>query len=117
MADFDNLFDAAINQADETIRGVMGTVARVTSGVLNGLDVSGVFEDPENIGYAGGGVRIEGTSPSLFVKSVDVHGLKRYDTLMIHSAIYWVDRIAPDDCGSRYIWLGTGTPPAGNRRR
>ncbi len=117
MADSDNLFDAAISRADETIRSVMGTVAHVTSGALDGRDVSGVFEDPENIGYAGGGVRIEGTSPSLFVKSVDVCGLRRLDTLVIHAVSYWVDRVAPDDCGSRYVWLGTGIPPAGNRRR
>ena len=32
MADFDNLFDAAIARADETIRGYMGTSATITSG-------------------------------------------------------------------------------------
>ena len=36
MADFDNLFDAAIARADETIRGYMGTSATMTSGEQSG---------------------------------------------------------------------------------
>ncbi|MCY4883794.1 head-tail joining protein, partial [Salmonella enterica subsp. enterica serovar 1,4,[5],12:i:-] len=47
MADFDNLFDAAITQADDTIRQVMGTSATVTSGAISGVTLSGVFDDPE----------------------------------------------------------------------
>lgn len=64
MTDFDNVFDAAISRADETIRSTMGTVALITSGGFSGLSISGVFDDPENIGYAVPGVRVEGTSPS-----------------------------------------------------
>lgn len=60
MADFDNLFDAAITQADDTIRQVMGTSARVTSGAISGVTLSGVFDDLENIGYATPGIRVEG---------------------------------------------------------
>ncbi|WP_252099067.1 head-tail joining protein, partial [Escherichia coli] len=67
MADFDNLFDAAIARADETIRGYMGTSATMTSGERSGAVIRGVFDDPENISYAGQGVRVEGSSPSLFV--------------------------------------------------
>lgn len=67
MADFDNLFDAAIACADETIRGYMGTSATMTSGEQSGAVIRGVFDDPENISYAGQGVRVEGSSPSLFV--------------------------------------------------
>ncbi|HCD2544420.1 TPA: phage tail protein [Klebsiella pneumoniae] len=116
MTDFNNIFDAAISLADEIILEKMAVVARVTSGFYKGSDISGVFDDPENIGYAGNGVRIEGTSPSLFVKSVAVSELKRFDLLIVNNATHWVDRLSPDDCGSRYIWLGTGTPPASNRR-
>ncbi|UYM56331.1 head-tail joining protein [Leclercia adecarboxylata] len=117
MADFDNLFDAAMSRADDTIRGVMGADATVTSGALSGVTIHGVFDDSENIGYAGAGVRIEGTSPSLFVKSATVQQLERMDTLMINGRAFWVERIGPDDCGSCHIWLGNGSPPAGTRRR
>ncbi len=57
VADSDNLFDAAIARADETIRGYMGTSATMTSGELSGAVIRGVFDDPENISYAGQGVR------------------------------------------------------------
>lgn len=46
MADFDNLFDAAIVRADETIRGYMGTSATMTSGEQSGAVIRGVFDDP-----------------------------------------------------------------------
>ena len=69
MADFDNLFDEAMSRADSTIRRVMGTEAKVTSGTLSGVTLVGVFDDPENIGYAGAGIRVEGTSPTLFVET------------------------------------------------
>lgn len=116
MTDSENIFDAAISLADEIILEKMAVVAKVTSGVYVGSEISGVFDEPENIGYAGNGVRIEGTSPSLFVKSEGISQLKRFDTLIVNNTTYWVDRLSPDDCGSRYIWLVTGTPPASNRR-
>ncbi len=77
----------------------------------------GVFDDPENIGYAGAGVRVEGTSPTLFVNTAAVSQLKRMDALTINGRSFWVDRIGPDDCGSCHIWLGNGSPPASSRRR
>ena len=83
MADFDNLFDAAIARADETIRGYMGTSATMTSGEQSGAVIRGVFDDPENISYAGQGVRVEGSSPSLFVRTDEVRQLRRGDTLTI----------------------------------
>ncbi|MCX0078575.1 head-tail joining protein, partial [Escherichia coli] len=43
MSDFDNLFDAAIARADETIRGYMGTSATMTSGEQSGAVIRGVF--------------------------------------------------------------------------
>ncbi|MDM3073893.1 head-tail joining protein [Citrobacter sp. Cf145] len=62
-------------------------------------------------------IRVEGTSPSLFVKSATIGQLARLDTLDINGKPFWVDRIGPDDCGSCHIWLGTGSPPAATRRR
>lgn len=93
MADFDNLFDAAIARADETIRGYMGTSATMTSGEQSGAVIRGVFDDPENISYAGQGVRVEGSSPSLFVRTDDVRQLRRGDTLTIGEENFWIDRI------------------------
>ncbi|HAH1252894.1 TPA: phage tail protein [Escherichia coli] len=106
MADSDNLFDAAIARADETIRGYMGTSATMTSGEQSGAVIRGVFDDPENISYAGQGVRVEGSSPSLFVRTDEVR-----------QENFWIDRISPDDGGSCHLWLGRGVPPAVNRRR
>ncbi|GDT37415.1 phage head-tail adaptor protein [Escherichia coli] len=93
MADFDNLFDAAIARADETIRGYMGTSATMTSGEQSGAVIRGVFDDPENISYAGQGVRVEGSSPSLFVRTDEVRQLRRGDTLTIGEENFWVDRV------------------------
>ena len=110
MADFDNLFDAAIARADETIRGYMGTSATMTSGEQSGAVIRGVFD-------AGQGVRVEGSSPSLFVRTDDVRQLRRGDTLTIGEENFWIDRVSPDDGGSCHLWLGRGVPPAVNRRR
>ncbi|KDA76773.1 tail attachment domain protein [Escherichia coli 3-073-06_S3_C1] len=110
MADFDNLFDAAIARADETIRGYMGTSATMTSGEQSGAVIRGVFDDPENISYAGQGVRVEGSSPSLFVRTDDVRQLRRGDTLTIGEENFWIDRVSPDDGGSCYLWLNRGQP-------
>lgn len=118
MEEFDNLFDTAMARADDAILGVMGSVAQVTSGGLTGATLHGVFDDPESVSYATGGIRGEGISPSLFVKSAIVRQLKRPDTLVINGRDYWVDRIGQEDgSGSRHIWLGTGEPPADTRRR
>ncbi|EIN7871819.1 phage tail protein, partial [Salmonella enterica] len=93
-------------------------VATITSGVLAGASLTGVFDDPESVSYAAGGVRIEGVSPSIFVKSSAVRQLKRADTLEIGGQNYWVDRMGPEESsGSRVIWLGTGDPPTDTRRR
>ncbi|ECI4010067.1 phage tail protein [Salmonella enterica subsp. salamae] len=118
MSQTDNLFDTAMSVADDTIISVMGTTATITSGVLAGASLTGVFDDPESVSYAAGGVRIEGISPSIFVKSSSVHQLKRADTLIIDGRSYWVDRMGTEDgSGSRHIWLGTGDPPQDTRRR
>ncbi|EKC7217692.1 phage tail protein [Salmonella enterica] len=118
MEEFDSLFDAAMAQADDAILGVMGTAAQVTSGALTGETLSGVFDDPESVSYATGGVRVEGISPTLFVRSAMASQLKRPDTLVINGRDYWVDRIGQEDgSGSCHIWLGTGEPPVDTRRR
>lgn len=117
MADYDNLFDEAMSRADGAIRSVMGAKAKVMSGALSGVTLMGVLDDPENIGYASVGIRVEGTSPTLFVETATVQQLERMDTLMINGRAFWVERIGPDDCGSCHIWLGNGSPPAGTRRR
>lgn len=113
---FDNLFDAAMSDADSRIIDVMGVRVQI---VINGrpVIVCAVFDEEESPGYADNGVRIEGCSPSLFIKSADINGLKRLDVIDIGKKPFWVDRLGPDDCGCRHIWLGTGIPPAGNRRR
>ncbi|EAY2601082.1 head-tail joining protein, partial [Salmonella enterica] len=56
MSQSENLFDTAISQADDAILRVMGTVATITSGVLAGATLTGVFDDPESVSYAAGGV-------------------------------------------------------------
>ncbi len=117
MADFDNIFGTALKNADDTIREVMGTPVQVLTGTMTGAIFHGVFDDPENIGFAGTGVRVEGTSPFLFVKSSDITALQKPDVLLINGERFWVDRIGPDDGGSCYVWLGNGTPPTANRRR
>lgn len=117
MTDRDTLFDVALSRADDAIRTTMGTEAEVTSGARAGSLLAGVFDDPDNISFAGQGVRLEGTSPTLFVKTSDADGLRRADALLIGGRPFWIDRIGPDDGGSCHLWLGTGTPPAGNRHR
>lgn len=88
MSQTDNLFDTAMSIADDTIISVMGTVATITSGVLAGTSLTGVFDDPESVSYVSGGVRIEGVSPSFFVKSSALRQLKRADTLVIGEQNY-----------------------------
>ncbi|EDJ7597562.1 phage tail protein, partial [Salmonella enterica] len=106
MSQTDNLFDTGMSRADDAILGVMGTVATITSGVLAGASLTGVFDDPESVSYVSGGVRIEGVSPSFFVKSSALRQLKRADTLVIGEQNYWVDRMGPEESsGSRVIWL------------
>ena len=113
MADFDNLFDAAIARADETIRGYMGTSATITSGEQSGAVIRGVFDDPENISYAGQGVRVEGSSPSLFVRTDEVRQLRRGDTLTFYKSgtfryedVLWPEA-ASDETKKRTAFAGT----------
>ncbi len=86
MRDFQNAFDAALAGVDSTIVEVMGLCAQFTSGAQCGGEVQGVFDDPESLGFAGSGVRIEGSSPSLFVRTDTVRAVRRGDTLTINGA-------------------------------
>lgn len=114
----DNIFDAAMSRADDAIISVMGVKALVVSGAIAGEVFNVVFDIPENTSYAAEGVRIEGTSPCIFVKSPLITQLKRLDTISINGEVFWVDRKEREDSsGSCYVWLGRGTPPAVNRRR
>jgi len=117
MTDFDNLFDAAISQVDDTILEVMGGIIQILTGELAGKTITGVFDNPDSTGYPEPGIRVEGTSPALFVKTALIAGLKKPDTLTVNGKTYWVDRVGEDDCGSCHIWLGTGSPPVSARRR
>lgn len=114
MRDFQNAFDAALAGVDSTIVEVMGLCAQFTSGAQCGSEVQGVFDDPESLGFAGSGVRIEGSCPSLFVRTDTVRAVRRGDTLTINGETFWVDRVSPDDGGSCYLWLNRGQPPAVN---
>ncbi|EJQ0321513.1 phage tail protein [Escherichia coli] len=105
MADFDNPFDAAVAMADEVILCHMGITAVITSGQLEGKTLRGVFDDPEKISFVAGGVRFEDSSPSLFVKTADITGLRRLDTLEVGGDLFRVDRITQDDGGCCYIRL------------
>src|SRR5699024_12131179 len=95
----------------------MGTSATMTSGEQSGAVIRGVFDDPENISYAGQGVRGEGSSPSLFVRTGDVRQLRRGDTLTIGGENVWIDRVSPDVGGGCHPWRGRGVEPAVSRRR
>lgn len=117
MVNFDNIFDAAISRADDTILKTMASPVHIVSGTMKGDVMSGVFDDPESISYPGSGIRIEGTSPTLFIKTPLANQLQRLDALTINGESFWIDRVGPDDCGSCHIILGRGSPPASSRRR
>lgn len=99
MRDFQNAFDAALAGVDSTIVEVMGISAQFTSGAQRGGEVHGVFDDPESLGFASSGIRIEGSNPSLFVLTDTVCAVRRGDTLTINGEMFWVDRVSPDDGG------------------
>lgn len=117
MVNFDNIFDAAISRADDAILDAMASPIQITVGAMAGKTISGVFDDPESISYPGNGVRIEGTMPTIFIKTSLVSQLQRTDTITINGESFWVDRIGPDDSGSCHVMLGRGAPPSSNRRR
>ena len=93
MRDFQNAFDAALAGVDSTIVEVMGISAQFTSGAQRGGEVHGVFDDPESLGFASSGIRIEGSNPSLFVLTDTVCAVRRGDTLTINGESGTISRI------------------------
>ena len=78
---------------DSTIVEVMGLCAQFTSGAQCGSEVQGVFDDPEvRWGLPVAGVRIEGSCPSLFVRTDTVRAVRRGDTLTINGrdCFWWI---------------------------
>ncbi|HCR7105743.1 TPA: phage tail protein [Shigella flexneri] len=117
MDGFDNLFDAALAGVNEVILRDMGISAVITSGELEGTHLTGGFDDPESISFVAGGIRLEDSSPCLFVKTADISQLRRQDTLTIGDDSFFVDRITPDDGGCCYIRLRRGSPAPQNNAR
>ena len=105
MTGFDNLFDGAIADADEVILRTMGIPVQITSGHLTGVTITGIYDDSENIAMVAGGIRLEDSLPSLFVRTASVSRLRRQDTLDIGGASFFVDRITPDDGGCCCLYL------------
>ncbi|AYN26413.1 hypothetical protein D8682_05005 [Buttiauxella sp. 3AFRM03] len=106
---FDNLFDEAMFAADNEIIDAMGVNAVID---INGIKtpVRGVFDNPDATATFKTGGRVQTTAPTLFVKSHSVDGVKEKDLVVIDGESYWVEKIGPDDTGSRVLTLGTGKP-------
>lgn len=88
MRDFQNAFDAALAGVDSTIVEVMRIRAQFTSGAQRGGESSGVFDDPSRWVLPVAKVRIEGCSPSLFVRMDTVRAVRRGDTLTINGEMF-----------------------------
>lgn len=106
--DFENIFDSALNDADDRIIETMGI--SVTSTVLCGSPIRGVFDNPDDTVKVKTGGRIQSTKPTLFVRTSSILGLKEKDELVIKGDSYWVEKIGPDDNGSCTLTLGHGKP-------
>lgn len=114
--DFDNIFDTALNDADDRIIETMGIFISFAPGGRE--PIRGVFDNPdEGANNAQGGTvklktggRIQSTKPTLFVRTSSIPGLKEKDELVIKGDSYWVEKIGPDDNGSCTLTLGHGKP-------
>jgi hypothetical protein len=106
---FDNLFDEAMFAADNEIIDAMGANAVID---INGIKtpVRGVFDNPDATAEFKTGGRVQTTAPTLFVKSQSIIGIKEKNLVVINSESYWVEKIGPDDTGSRVLILSTGKP-------
>lgn len=105
----DNLFDEALFAADEEIIDTMGVTALIDADGVS-IPVRGVFDNPDATAEFKTGGRIRSTAPTFFVKSASVTGVKEKAQVIIHGVSYWVEKIGPDDTGSRVLTLGTGRP-------
>ncbi|HAY0219012.1 TPA: phage tail protein [Escherichia coli] len=115
MTTFINPFDAALDQADDAIIRDMGIPALITTGALAGTTITGIYDDPESITMVAGGIRLEDSTPSLFVRTADVLQLRRQDVLNIGGELFSVDRITPDDGGSCHLRLRRSSAPETRR--
>lgn len=111
----DSTFDKAMQQADEALRGILGS--EVTLFPENRpRRIQADFYDPHVSGHVPGiAAVLDGSLPTLFVSSQDIQGLKERDAVLVGHKRYWVHRIGPDDCGSRHISLKEGKPPGDAR--
>lgn len=107
--DFDNLFDEAMFAADNEIIDATGIDALITIGGII-TPIRGVFDNPDATAEFKTGGRVQTTAPTLFVKSLHVEGIKEKDAVVIKGESYWVEKIGPDDTGSRVLILSTGKP-------
>lgn len=101
-------FDQALADADDIIRSVMGVDI-----YINGAStpIKGVFDNPAGvIPVPSGGAVLEEFSPTLFVHSADVAGIRRRDSILILGTPFWVTRVGEDDGGSRILYLEAGDP-------
>lgn len=115
MDEFSNIFDAALDQADDVIIRDMGIPVLIETGGLAGVTITGIYDDPESITMVAGGIRLEDSMPSLFVRTVDVSLLRRQDQLRIGGELFCVDRITPDDGGSCHVRLRRNSVPEKRR--
>ncbi|MCW5003531.1 head-tail joining protein [Enterobacter roggenkampii] len=111
MTNFENIFDRALSDADERIIDRMGVTALISVREEPvPRPVRGVFDEPENVVLPPGGGRIEDVSPSLFVRSADVTGVHEKARVNVNGEIFWIERLTPDDNGSRMLILVRGEP-------
>ena len=108
---FENIFDRALSGADEKIIDRMGVTARISvRGESVPRTLRGVFDEAENVVLPPGGGRIDDVSPSLFVRTADVAGVHEKARVEVNGEVFWVERLTPDDTGSRTLILVRGEP-------
>lgn len=103
-----SLFGRALADADDVIRSIMGVDVYINGAAI---PVKGVFDNPGGvIPVPSGGAVLEEFSPTLFVCSADVDGIRRRDRILILGTPFWVTRVGEDDGGSRILYLEAGDP-------
>lgn len=106
--DFDNIFDSALNDADDRIIETMGT--SVVVAIPEKEPIRGVFDNPDDTVKIKTGGRIQSTKPTLFVRTSSIVGLEEKSELIIKGEQFWIEKIGPDDNGSCVLTLGHGKP-------
>lgn len=108
--DFENIFDEALTGADNVILDTMGV--KVSACILGAwIPIRAVFDDPQaDTALQGGAARFDDVAPTLFLKTVEVCGLKKQDPICIAAVMYWVTHIGNDDTGTCVVTLARGEP-------